>query len=105
VQASENMNCDRQAFVVVRHHSQHFAWRGMPRSARFHGHTISDSTAELPLDRGAASVTSGRGIRARVVVSVVLPLARAREAFEQALGGHRRGKIVLQVAAAEPAKA
>jgi NADPH:quinone reductase-like Zn-dependent oxidoreductase len=41
----------------------------------------------------------------RVVVSVVLPLARAREAFEQALAGHRRGKIVLQVAAAESAKA
>jgi len=40
-----------------------------------------------------------------VVVSLVLPLARAREAFEQALAGHRRGKIVLQVAAAESAKA
>src|SRR5215472_6206399 len=41
----------------------------------------------------------------RVVVSVVLPLARAREAFEQASAGHRRGKTVLQVAAAESAKA
>jgi NADPH:quinone reductase-like Zn-dependent oxidoreductase len=41
----------------------------------------------------------------RVVVGAVLPLARAREAFEQALTGHRRGKIVLQVAAAESAKA
>ena len=39
----------------------------------------------------------------RVVVGAVLPLARAREAFEQA--GHMRGKIVLQVAAAESAKA
>jgi NADPH:quinone reductase-like Zn-dependent oxidoreductase len=41
----------------------------------------------------------------RVVVGAVLPLARAREAFEQGLAGHGRGKIVLQVAAAESAKA
>jgi NADPH:quinone reductase-like Zn-dependent oxidoreductase len=41
----------------------------------------------------------------RVVVGAMLPLARAREAFEQGLAGHRRGKIVLQVAAAESAKA
>ena len=41
----------------------------------------------------------------RVVVGAVLPLARAREAFEQGLSGHMRGKIVLQVAAAESAKA
>jgi NADPH:quinone reductase-like Zn-dependent oxidoreductase len=41
----------------------------------------------------------------RVVVGAVLPLARAREAFEQGLAGHMRGKIVLQVAAAESAKA
>ena len=39
----------------------------------------------------------------RVVVGAMLPLARAREAFEQGLAGHRRGKIVLQVAAAESA--
>jgi NADPH:quinone reductase-like Zn-dependent oxidoreductase len=41
----------------------------------------------------------------RVVVGGVLPLARAREAFELASAGHKRGKIVLQVAAAESAKA
>jgi NADPH:quinone reductase-like Zn-dependent oxidoreductase len=41
----------------------------------------------------------------RVVVGAVLPLARAREAFEQGSAGHKRGKIVLQVAAAESAKA
>ena len=41
----------------------------------------------------------------RVVVGAVLPVARAREAFEQGLAGHMRGKIVLQVAAAESAKA
>jgi len=41
----------------------------------------------------------------RVVVGDVLPLARAREAFEQGSAGHKRGKIVLQVAAAESAKA
>ena len=41
----------------------------------------------------------------RVVVGAVLPLARAREAFEQGTAGHKRGKIVLQVAAAESAKA
>jgi len=41
----------------------------------------------------------------RVVVGAVLPLVRAREAFEQASTGHKRGKIVLQVAAAESAKA
>ena len=41
----------------------------------------------------------------RVVVGAVLPLARAREAFEQGLAGHGRGKIVLQVAAADSAKA
>ena len=41
----------------------------------------------------------------RVVVGAVLPLARTREAFEQGLAGHMRGKIVLQVAAAESAKA
>jgi NADPH:quinone reductase-like Zn-dependent oxidoreductase len=40
----------------------------------------------------------------RVVVGAVLPLARAREAFEQGSVGHKRGKIVLQVAAAESAK-
>lgn len=40
----------------------------------------------------------------RVVVGAVLPLARAREAFEQGSAGHKRGKIVLQVAAAESAK-
>ena len=41
----------------------------------------------------------------RVVVGAVLPLARAREAFEQGSAGHKPGKIVLQVAAAESAKA
>ncbi|HEX3375760.1 MAG TPA: NADP-dependent oxidoreductase [Candidatus Acidoferrales bacterium] len=41
----------------------------------------------------------------RVVVGAVLPLARAREAFEQGSMDHKRGKIVLQVAAAESAKA
>ena len=41
----------------------------------------------------------------RVVVGAVLPLARAREAFEQGSADHKRGKIVLQVAAAESAKA
>ncbi|HEV2223752.1 MAG TPA: NADP-dependent oxidoreductase [Candidatus Acidoferrales bacterium] len=41
----------------------------------------------------------------RVVVGAVLPLARTREAFEQGSAGHKRGKIVLQVAAAESAKA
>jgi NADPH:quinone reductase-like Zn-dependent oxidoreductase len=41
----------------------------------------------------------------RVIVGVVLPLARAREAFQQAPTVHKRGKIVLQVAAAESAKA
>jgi NADPH:quinone reductase-like Zn-dependent oxidoreductase len=41
----------------------------------------------------------------RVVVGAVLPLARAREAFDQGLTGHGPGKIVLQVAAAEAAKA
>jgi NADPH:quinone reductase-like Zn-dependent oxidoreductase len=41
----------------------------------------------------------------RVVVGAVLPLTKAREAFEQGIGGHMRGKIVLQVAAAESAKA
>jgi NADPH:quinone reductase-like Zn-dependent oxidoreductase len=40
----------------------------------------------------------------RVVVGAVLPLARTREAFEEGLA-HNRGKIVLQVAAAESAKA
>ena len=32
------------------------------------------------------------------VLSAVLPLARAREAFEQGAAGHAPGKIVLQVA-------
>ena len=41
----------------------------------------------------------------RVVVGAMLPLARAREAFEQESASHTRGKIVLQVAAAESAKA
>ena len=41
----------------------------------------------------------------RVVVGNVLPLARAREAFEQGSAGNKRGKIVLEVAAAESAKA
>lgn len=41
----------------------------------------------------------------RVVVGAVLPLARAREAFEQGSAAHKPGKVVLQVAAAESAKA
>lgn len=41
----------------------------------------------------------------RVVVGAVLPLARARAAFEQGSTGHKRGKIVLQVTAAGSAKA
>ena len=41
----------------------------------------------------------------RVVVGSVLPLARAREAFERGSAGHTRGKIVLRVAAAESASA
>jgi len=32
------------------------------------------------------------------VLSAVVPLARAREAFEQGAAGHAPGKIVLQVA-------
>jgi hypothetical protein len=31
------------------------------------------------------------------VLDAVLPLARAREAFERGLAGHVRGKIVLRV--------
>jgi len=41
----------------------------------------------------------------RPIVGAVLPLEKAREAFERGLGGHMRGKIVLQVATAESAKA
>ena len=41
----------------------------------------------------------------RVIVGAALPLEKAREAFEKGLAGHMRGKIVLQVAAAESAKA
>ena len=41
----------------------------------------------------------------RVVVGAVLQLANAREAFEQGLAGHKPGKVVLQVAAAESARA
>jgi NADPH:quinone reductase-like Zn-dependent oxidoreductase len=36
--------------------------------------------------------------RLRPVVAAVLPLEHAREAFERGLGGHNRGKIVLEVA-------
>ena len=35
--------------------------------------------------------------RMKSIVAAVLPLARAREAFEMGLKGHTRGKIVLQV--------
>jgi NADPH:quinone reductase-like Zn-dependent oxidoreductase len=35
--------------------------------------------------------------RIRPVLDAVLPLARAREAFERGLAGHVRGKIVLRV--------
>jgi NADPH:quinone reductase-like Zn-dependent oxidoreductase len=41
----------------------------------------------------------------RVVVEAVLLLASAREAFQQASAGHKPGKVVLQVAAAESTKA
>jgi NADPH:quinone reductase-like Zn-dependent oxidoreductase len=41
----------------------------------------------------------------RVVVGAVLPLASAREAFEQGSVAHKPGKNVLEVAAAESAKA
>ena len=34
---------------------------------------------------------------AGTVLDAVLPLARAREAFERGLAGHVRGKIVLRV--------
>jgi len=37
------------------------------------------------------------GGRLRPIVSAVLPLAEARRAYEQGLGGHNRGKIVLLV--------
>jgi NADPH:quinone reductase-like Zn-dependent oxidoreductase len=33
----------------------------------------------------------------RPVLEAVLPLSRAREAFERGLAGHVRGKIVLRV--------
>lgn len=41
----------------------------------------------------------------RVIVAAALPLEKARDAFEKGLAGHVRGKIVLQVAATESAKA
>lgn len=41
----------------------------------------------------------------RVIVGAALPLEKAREAFEKGRAGHMRGKIVLQVAATESAKA
>jgi NADPH:quinone reductase-like Zn-dependent oxidoreductase len=41
----------------------------------------------------------------RVIVGATLPLEKAREAFEKTPIGHLRGKIVLQVAATESAKA
>jgi NADPH:quinone reductase-like Zn-dependent oxidoreductase len=41
----------------------------------------------------------------RIYIGVALPLEKAREAFEKGLAGHVRGKIVLQVAASESAKA
>ena len=37
----------------------------------------------------------------RPVVEAVLPLRRAREAYERGIGGHPRGKLVLQVAGDE----
>ncbi|MGH9482192.1 MAG: NADP-dependent oxidoreductase [Terriglobales bacterium] len=48
------------------------------------------------LDQITGLVDSGK---LKPVVSEVLPLARAREAFEHGAGGHAPGKIVLQVAA------
>jgi NADPH:quinone reductase-like Zn-dependent oxidoreductase len=41
----------------------------------------------------------------RVIVGATLPLEKAQEAFEKGFAGHLRGKIVLQVAATESAKA
>jgi NADPH:quinone reductase-like Zn-dependent oxidoreductase len=35
--------------------------------------------------------------RIRPIIETVLPLAQARQAYEQAAGGHTRGKIVLRV--------
>jgi len=34
----------------------------------------------------------------RVIVEATFPLPEARAAFERGLGGHNRGKLVLQVA-------
>jgi NADPH:quinone reductase-like Zn-dependent oxidoreductase len=48
------------------------------------------------LDQITGLVDSGR---LKPVLSEVVPLARAREAFEHGAAGHAPGKIVLQVAA------
>ena len=48
------------------------------------------------LDQIAGLVDMGK---LKPVLSEVLPLARAREAFERGPAGHAPGKIVLQVAA------
>lgn len=39
------------------------------------------------------------GGHVRPIIADILPLERAREAFERGLGGHTRGKLVLAVTA------
>ena len=61
---------------------------------RIHGAYFVVEPSRDELTQIAALVEAGR---LRAIVSHVFPLAQAREAYEQALAGHNRGKTVLTV--------
>jgi NADPH:quinone reductase-like Zn-dependent oxidoreductase len=53
---------------------------------------MQPSTSELDELRGLIE-----DLKVNVVVTVELPLARIKEAVEESMSGHARGKIVLRV--------
>ena len=72
------------------------SWRVLRRG----GTLVSVAASPPPEPSRAQLVEIARLIDAgqiRPVLDAVLPLARAREAFERGLAGHVRGKIVLRV--------
>ena len=89
----------RRSYAVLRPGGWLVALQENPDQQQLEAHRIHGAYFVVEPNRDdltqiAALVEAGR---LRAIVSQVFPLAQTREAYEQALAGHNRGKTVLTV--------
>jgi len=91
----------RRSFAVLRDGGRLISIVGVPPNAETRGRDVRASFFIVEPNR-AELMEIGRLLNegvVRPILADVLPLDRARQAFERSLLGHNRGKVVLQVAA------